>query len=114
MLKRPEGEPARDERPIGELVRDLVEEGMAYALAEFEVVKAIVGAKGKALALPAGLFAAALILALAAITALAVGAVLALAKFVGPLAAGFIAMLVFAAIAGGCAWYGYERLRRDL
>ena len=114
MLKRPDEQPAGAERPIGDLVRELVEEGKAYALAELDVVKAIARAKGKALALPAGLFAAAFVLALAAVTALAVGVVIALAKFVGPLAAGIIGLLLFAAIAGGCGWYGYERLRRDL
>jgi hypothetical protein len=114
VLKRPDEEPAGAERPIGDLVRELIDEGKAYAIAELDVAKAIALAKCKAVALPAGLFAAALILALAAITALAVGVVIALAKFVGPLAAGVIGLLIFGGIAGGCGWYGYERLRRDL
>ena len=37
-----------------------------------------------------------------------------LAQFIGPLAAGFVGLLIFAAIAGGLGWYGYQRLRRDL
>ena len=41
------------------------------------------------------------------------GVVIALATFIGPLAAGFVGMLIFAAIAGGLGWYGVERLRRD-
>ena len=102
------------ERPIGELVHELVEEGKAYAKAELGVVKAIAAAKGKALVVPGILFGVAFILALAGVTALAVGVVLALAKFVGPLAAGLIGLLLFAAIGGGCGWYGYQRLRRDL
>ncbi len=120
MLKRTEtgGEPPQpegaDERPIGELVHELVEEGKAYAKAELDVLKAIAAAKGKALIFPAILFAAAFIVALAAVTALAVGVVIAIAKFVGPLAAGVIGLLIFAAIAGGCGWYGAERLKRDL
>ena len=116
MLKpaEPGGEPPHDERPIGELIHELVEEGKAYARSELDVLRAIAAAKGKALAVPAILFGAAFILALAGITALAVGIVLALAKFVGPLAAGIIGLLIFAGIAGGCGWYGYERLRRDL
>jgi hypothetical protein len=112
MLKR--AEPGPDERPIGDLVRDLVDEGKAYARAELDVVKAIAAAKGKALIVPSILFGAAFILALAAVTALAVGLVIALAKFVGPLAAGAIGLLIFAGIGGGCGWYGYQRLRRDL
>ncbi|HEX6660606.1 MAG TPA: phage holin family protein [Sphingomicrobium sp.] len=120
MLKRTEqggGTPppeGADERPIGELVHELVEEGKAYAKAEIDVLKAIAAAKGKALIVPAILFAAAFILALAAVTALAVGVVAALAKFVGPLAAGMIGLLIFAAIAGGCGWYASQRLKRDL
>ncbi|MFL5070320.1 MAG: phage holin family protein, partial [Xanthobacteraceae bacterium] len=77
-----------DQRPVGELVQELVDEGKAYARAELDVVKAIAAAKGKALVRPAILFGAAFILALAAVTALAVGVVIALAKIVGPLAAG--------------------------
>ena len=47
-------------------------------------------------------------------TALAVGVVNALATLIGPLAAGFVGLLIFAAIAGALGWYGYERLRRAL
>ena len=100
--------------PVGELVHELIEHGKAYARAEIGLVKAIAAAKGKALALPVALFGVAFICALAAVTALAVGVVLALARFIGPLAAGFVGMLIFAAIAGGLGWYGYDRLRRDL
>ena len=46
--------------------------------------------------------------------ALAVGVVIALSRFIGPLAAGFVGLLIFAVIGGGCAWYGYQRLVRDL
>ena len=104
-------QPGPPDRPVGELVHQLVEEGKAYALAEVGVVKAIAASKGKALALPAGLFAAALLSALAGITALAAGVVIALAKFVGPLLAGVLGLLIFAAIAGALAWYGVQRLR---
>ena len=116
MLKPAEPRSSRgdDERPIGELVQELIEEGKAYARAELDVVKAIAAAKGKALVVPAILFGAAVVLALAAVTSLALGVVIALARFVGPLAAGVIGLLLFAAVAGGCGWYGYQRLRREL
>ena len=113
MLKPADPGP-QPERPIGELVHELIEDGKAYARAEVGLVKAIATAKGKALALPAALFATAFILALAAVTALAVGVVMALANFIGPLAAGFVGMVIFLAIAGGLGWFGYQRLRRDL
>jgi protein-S-isoprenylcysteine O-methyltransferase Ste14 len=102
------------ERPIGELVHELIENGKAYARAEIDLAKAIATAKGKALALPAALFVAAFICALAAVTALALGVVIALETFVGPLAAGFVGMVIFAAIAGVLGWYGYKCLRRAL
>jgi hypothetical protein len=114
MLKPADPSPLRPERPVGELVHELIEDGKAYARAEIGLAKAIAAAKGKALALPAGLFGAAFIFALAAITALAVGVVMALATLIGPLAAGLVGMLIFLAIGGGLGWYGYQRLRRDL
>jgi len=107
-------EPPEDERPVGDLVHQLVEEGKAYARAEIGLAKAIAAAKAKALALPAALFGAAFIVALAAVAALAVGVVLALAKFLGPLLAGIAGLVIFAAIAGGLAWYGAERVKQVL
>ena len=106
-------EPA-SERPVGELVHELIEEGKAYAWAEFSLAKAVASAKAKALILPAILFGVAFILALAAVTALSVGVVMALAKFIGPLAAGVVGLLIFAAIAGGLGWYGAERVKQVL
>lgn len=113
MLKPADPGPPPPERPVGELVHELIEEGKAYARAEIELAKAIAAAKGKALALPAALFGAAFICALAAVTALAVGVVIGLARFIGPLAGGFVGLLIFAAIAGLLGWWGYSRLRRD-
>ena len=115
MLKPIEqAEPPHEERPVGDLVHQLVEEGKAYASAEIGLAKAIAAAKAKALALPAALFGAAFLVALAAITALAVGVVLALAKFLGPLLAGIAGLVIFAAIAGGLAWYGAQRVKQAL
>jgi len=114
MLKPADPGPQPPERPVGELVHELIEHGKAYARAEVDLLKAIVAAKGKALVLPAALFGAAFFLALAAIVGLALGVVMALASLIGPLAAGFAGMLIFAGIAGGLGWYGYVRLRRDL
>jgi hypothetical protein len=104
------GSPA-GERPVGELVHQLIEDGKAYARAEFALVKAMASAKASALALPAALFGAAFVCLLAAVTALAVGVVLALAKFVGPLLAGVAGLLIFAAIAGGLVWFALGRLK---
>jgi len=57
------------------------------------------------------LLVVALLLAMASITALVLGVVLALATLVGPLAAGVLGMLLFAAIAGGLAWWGVQRAK---
>src|SRR5437764_14812371 len=111
MLKPADPGPPPPERPIGELVGELIDEGKAYARAELALGKAIATAKAKALSVPVALFATAFIFLLAAVTALAVGVVLALETFIGPLAAGFIGLLIFAAIAGGLGWFGAERLR---
>ena len=114
MLKPTDPGPPPPERPIGELVHELIEEGKAYARAEIGLAKAIAATKGKALILPAILFGLAIIFALAAITALAVGVVMGLASFIGPLAAGFVGLLIFAGIAGGLGWWGAERVKRVL
>jgi len=113
MLKPVEPTPP-PERPIGELVHELIEEGKGYACAEIGLLKAIATTKGKALILPAVLLVVALLLAMSSITALVLGVVLALATLVGPLAAGVIGMLIFAAIAGGLAWWGVQRARAVL
>jgi Putative Actinobacterial Holin-X, holin superfamily III len=102
------------ERPVGELVHELIEQGKAYARAELDLAKTIAASKARALVLPAILFGAAFILGLAGVTALAVGVVIALARFIGPLAAGLVGLLIFAGIAGGLGWYGAERVRRAL
>src|SRR5689334_192345 len=112
MLKPADPGPPPPERPVGELVHELIEQGKAYARAEIGLARAIATAKGKALALPAAMFGAAFICALAAVTALAVGVVIALAKFIGPLAGGLVGMLIFLGLAGGIGWYGYNRLMR--
>ena len=114
MLKPADPGPPPPERPVGELVHELIEEGKAYAKAEVGLAKAIASAKARAVALPAALIGVAVIVALAAVSALAAGVVIALATLIGPLAAGFIGMLLFAGIAGCLGWYGIERLRRDL
>lgn len=114
MLKPADPGPQPPERPIGELVHELIENGKAYARAEIDLYKAIAAAKGKALAVPAAMFVVAFLCALAGVTALALGVVMTLETFIGPLAAGFVGMLIFVAIAGLLGWAGYNRLRRDL
>lgn len=117
MLKptnEPDAAPGDNDRPVGELVHELIEDGKAYARAEVGLVKAMAASKANALKLPAILFGAAFLLSIAAIVALAAGVAMALATLIGPLAGGFAACLIFLAIGGGLAWYGVKRLREDL
>ena len=117
MLKpptEPEELPGDSDRPVGELVQELIDDGKAYARAELEHAKAIATAKANALKLPAILFGVAFLFALAAFVALVVGIANGLATLIGPLAGGIVACLLFAALAGGLGWYGAKRLREDL
>ena len=102
-----------EERPIGEIVHQLVEDGKAYAGAELGLAKAIAMAKASRLKVPAILLAAAVLVLQAAVTVLAVGVGLALMPLVGPLLAGLLAFLLFAAVAGGLGWFAIRRASRD-
>ncbi len=119
MLK-PTNDPAAapvksgDERPVGELVHELIEDGKAYARAEIGLVKAIAASKANALKVPAILFGAAFLLLIAAVTALAVMVGIALARFIGPLGGGLAAFVIFAGLGGGLAWLGVKKLRDKL
>lgn len=116
MLKPTEPDPAPDDndRPVGELVHELIEDGKAYARAEIGLVKASAMSKANALKLPAILFGVAFLLALAGIVALAVGVAMGFATLVGPLAGGLIGFILFAIIAGGLGWYGVKLVREVL
>jgi hypothetical protein len=102
-----------DERPIGELVHQLVEEGKAYAHAELGVAKAIASAKAGSLKVPAILFGAALLFAQAAVTVLAVAVFLGLLALMGPVLAGLLAFLIFAGGAAALAWFGIGKAKRE-
>lgn len=103
-----------DERPVGELVHQLVEDGKAYARAEVDLVKAIATARGKALAVPAALIGVGLLFAIAAFGALVLGVFHVLDPHFGPLGAGVITFLIFLGIAGGLAYAGIAKARSAL
>lgn len=114
MLKPADTPSGSGERPIGELVSQLVDKGKAYAKAEADLAKAIATAKAKALTAPLILFAVALFVGMSALNALAVGIVLLLYVFVGPLAAGVLGFVLIGAVAGLLAWLGVTKLRKAL
>ena len=113
-LNEPGADPPDEERPVGDLVHELIENGKAYARAEVDLVKTMATAKIGAFKLPAILFGGAFLLALAAVTALAVGIANSLATLIGPLAGGLVAFLLLAAGAGALAWMGVRKLRQGL
>ena len=102
-----------EERPVGDLVHKLVEDGKAYAKAELDLAKVMATAKGKALAIPAALIGGALLFGIAAIGALATGVVLALTEVMNPVLAGLITLLLFGAVAVGLAYVAIGKARRD-
>ena len=115
MLKKTEhGSEAPPERPIGDLVRQLVDDGKAYAKAEIEVAKAITNARIRALIWPAGLIFTAMLVAQSAVTIFAAGIFFELYKVIDPILAGLLAFILFAAVAGGLSWYAIRRLKQIL
>lgn len=111
MLKPADPTPPRDERPIGEIVGELVDEGKAYARAELDLAKAIASAKAKALKAPAILLVAAAVVAMGAVNALCVAIFFALATLMSPLIAGLATFVLVGAVAGFLGWLGIEKLR---
>src|SRR3954447_14507446 len=115
MLKRTESSseppPGGPERPIGEIVGQLVDDGKAYARSEVEVAKAIAAAKTRALIWPAALFTVALLLAFASLAALAVGLFFALFAIMPALLAGLLSFAILAGIAALLGWIGANKLK---
>jgi hypothetical protein len=113
MLK-PANEPMQepeDERPIGEVVHQLIDEGKAYAKAEVDLAKAQALAKAEAYKAPAILLFTALLFAQAAVTVLAVAIALALAPLIGPLGGGLVAVLAAGGAAALLGWLAINRLK---
>ena len=90
-----------DEKPIGELFGELIDEGKAYAKAELELAKAIAESKAGAAKKPALLAAASLLFLVAGVIVLCMTFAVALATLIGPLAGGLIAALVTFGVAYG-------------
>lgn len=111
MLKATGPIPPGGERPIGEIVGDLVDEGKAYARAEFDLAKAVAAAKANSLKVPLILLAAALLVGMAALNALAVAIFIVLAMAMKPILAGLLAFLLIAGVAGLLAWLGVRKLK---
>ena len=103
-----------DERPIGELFGQLIDEGKAYAKAELGLAKATAESKTPAAKKPALLGAGALLFLIAGVVVLSMTLALALATLIGPLAGGLIAAAItlgIAAVLGLLAKRELEKLK---
>ena len=107
----PSGEGTPDDRPIGELLRQLVEDGKAYAEAELNVARAIVAEKIDGLKLPLVLGFGALLFLQAGVVLLGMTAYTTLLSRLGPFLAGVVATVLFVGIAAGLAWYAVKRVK---
>ena len=101
-----------EERPIGETVARLIDEGKAYARAEIDLARARLDVKMVRIRAVALLGALALLFGIGALVALAMTAVLTLADLLGPLGGGLLATALIAAIAGGLAFMALKRWQR--
>ena len=113
MLK-PANEPMQepeDERPIGEVVHQLIDEGKAYAKAEVDLAKAQALARAAEFKVPAILLFGALLFAQAAVTVLAVTVALTLAPLIGPLGGGLVAVLLAGGAAALLGWLAMQKLK---
>jgi len=88
-----------EEKPIGELFGQLIDEGKAYAKAELGLARASAEAKAEAAKKPALLAAAAFLFLQAGVVVLCMTVALALATLIGPLAGGLVATLLAFGIA---------------
>ncbi|OSZ66519.1 hypothetical protein CAP40_11635 [Sphingomonas sp. IBVSS2] len=104
--------PQPDEKGIGELLQQLVEDGRAYADAELGYYRTLLRAKLRDAREMLWMGAVALVLAQAAAVALVVGLVLTLAPLVGPGLATLIVVLAFLAIAGLMGWLAWTHVKR--
>lgn len=100
-----------EDRPIGELVSQLVDEGKSFARAEVALYKAKGQLAAKRSGMAAGLGGAALVLVIGTVGALLVGLILTLETLVGPLAATLIVVVAALALAGVLAMMAYSRFK---
>ena len=111
MLKPTDPAAPDEERPIGEIVSDLVDEGKAFARAELNLAKAMAAARASALRAPLILLVAATFVAMAALNALAVAIFVLLAMVMNAVLAAILAFLLIGGTAALLGWLGYRKLR---
>jgi uncharacterized membrane protein YqjE len=101
-----------DERPVGELMKELSEQTTTLVRKEIELAKVELSEKGKRAGAGAGMFGGAGLLGVFAFGCLTACVVLALATAVADWLAALIVAVVYAAVAGVIALAGRRQLRR--
>lgn len=104
--------PEPEEKGIGELFQQLVDDGKAYGQAELAYYRTLLRSKLRDARAMLWMGAVALALAQAAAVALVVGLVLTLAPLVGPGFATLIVVTAFLAIAGLMGWLAWTHVKR--
>jgi tetrahydromethanopterin S-methyltransferase subunit C len=98
-----------EDRPIGELMRELSDQTTTLVRQEIELAKAEMTAKGKQLGMGAGAFGAAGLMGLYAVGAITACLILALSTAIAGWLAALIVGIVYAAIAGVLALVGKKK-----
>ena len=104
-------EPQGDSEAIGDLVGRLVADGRAYAEAEFELYRAIAEHRAERGRKAVVMLAIGWFLLIAAMSALTIGAMIALALTIGPLLAGLAVAAPMALVGYLLARYGWAGIR---
>lgn len=102
----------QDDRPVGELIKDLSQQVTELVRKELELAKAELTMKGKEAGIGAGMLGAAGLVALFALAALTACAILALATAVASWLAALIVAAVYGAVAGALALLGRGRVQQ--
>jgi Putative Actinobacterial Holin-X, holin superfamily III len=100
-----------DERPVGELMKELSEQTTTLVRKEIELAKAELSAKGKKAGLGAGMFGGAGLFGLFCFGALTTTFILALATAVAAWLAALMVTAVYGAIAGVLALQGKSKVQ---
>lgn len=110
MLKPTDPVPPGGERPIGDIVHDVVDEGKAYARAELNLAKAMAASKVSALKTPLILLVASALVGMAALNALAVAIFILLALVMKPALAALLTFILVGGAAAMLGWLGVQKL----
>ena len=94
-MDSPGEDPRQDS--IGDLVGRLIEDGRSYAEAELALIKAIAEYRARRAGRALAMLAAGAVLLLSAVTALVLGAVIGLARYMSPFLAGLLVAALLAA-----------------